>query len=81
MDFEYEGTRVDCGYRIDLLVADQIVVELKSVDQLQPIHIAQVMTYLKLGGYPVALLVNFNVTSIRQGLRRLALRNPHQKSP
>ena len=74
---QYRDTVLDCGYRIDVLVDDHIVVELKSVDTLQPIHIAQVLTYLRLAGYPLALLVNFNVTSLRQGIRRLALRpNP-----
>ena len=70
----YRGTPVDCGYRIDVLVRDEIVIELKSVEQLKPIHVAQVLTYLRLGGYRLALLVNFNVTSLRHGLRRLTLR-------
>jgi GxxExxY protein len=55
-------------------VQDQVVIELKSVDQIQPLHVAQALTYLRLGRYPIALLVNFNVTSLRQGLRRLTLR-------
>jgi GxxExxY protein len=71
---EYRGSTLDCGYRIDFLIADRIVLELKSVEHLQPIHVAQVLTYLRLGGYSLALLINFNVTSLRQGLRRLALR-------
>ena len=75
VEIHYEGTLVDCGYRIDLLVCDEIVVELKSVEQLQPIHVAQVVTYLKLGRYPTGLLVNFNVTSLRHGLRRLTRRD------
>ena len=73
----YRGSVLDCGYRIDLLIAERLVVELKAVDQLQRVHVAQVLTYLKLGGDPLALLVNFNVTSLRHGLRRLTLRpNP-----
>ena len=72
--FEYEGIAVDCGYRIDILVCGEVVVELKSIERLEPIHVAQVLTYLKLGRYPVGLLVNFNMTSLRQGLRRLTLR-------
>jgi len=72
--FEYEGVAVDCGYRIDILVCDQIVIELKSIEHLEPIHSAQVLTYLKLGRYPIGLLINFNHTSLRHGLRRLTLR-------
>ena len=68
---EYKGTVLDCGYRIDV-VAENVVVELKAVDHLQPVHLAQVLTYLKLGGYPTGLLVNFNVAVLKRGLRRLA---------
>src|SRR6266550_6217782 len=68
---EYKGTVLDCGYRIDV-VAQNVVVELKAVDHLQPVHLAQVLTYLKLGGYPTGLLVNFNVAVLKRGLRRLA---------
>lgn len=71
---EYRGTRVDCGYRIDLIVCDTVVVELKAIDRIEPVHLAQVLTYLKLGGFPIGLLVNFNVPSLRQGIRRLTLR-------
>jgi len=81
INIEYRGEVVDCGYRIDLLVADRVVVELKAVDVLAPLHVAQVLTYLKLGNYPTALLVNFNVTSLRQGLRRLTLRSNNSVSP
>jgi GxxExxY protein len=63
---------LDCGYRIDLLVYEHVAVELKAVDHLQPVHLAQVLTYLKLGGYATGLLVNFNVTTLKRGLRRLA---------
>jgi GxxExxY protein len=72
--FEYEGIAVDCGYRIDLLVNDQVVIELKSIERLETINVAQVLTYLKLGRFPIGLLVNFNMASLRQGLRRLTLR-------
>ena len=71
MPVEYKGTVLDCGYRIDV-VAENVVVELKAVDHLQPVHLAQVLTYLKLGGYPTGLLVNFNVAVLKRGLRRLA---------
>ena len=71
MPVEYKGTVLDCGYRIDV-VAENVVVELKAVDHLQPVHLTQVLTYLKLGGYPTGLLVNFNVAILKRGLRRLA---------
>ena len=73
---EYKGELVDCAYRIDLLVSDSVVVELKSIDQLLPIHLAQVLTYLKLSGHRIGLLVNFNVPALRRGLRRLTLPPP-----
>jgi GxxExxY protein len=57
---EYKQIKMDCGYRIDLLVDDRIIVELKSVEQLLPIHEAQILTYLKLSGISVGLLINFN---------------------
>ena len=66
----YKGTRVDCGYRIDLLVESQIVVELKSVQALDPVHEAQTLTYLRQSGCPVGLLINFNVTLLKNGLKR-----------
>jgi GxxExxY protein len=69
----YKGTLLDCGYRLDLLVASQVVVEIKAVDKLQRIHEAQLLTYLRLGGWKVGLLVNFNVPVLRQGIRRLVL--------
>ena len=68
---KYKGARLDCGYRLDLVVADTFLIELKAVDHLTPVHQAQVLTYLKLTGLPVALLVNFNVTNLKHGLRRL----------
>ena len=70
----YKGMRLDCGYRLDLIVDERIVVELKAVEQLLPIHVAQVLTYLKLLALNTALLVNFNVPSLRHGLRRLTRR-------
>jgi GxxExxY protein len=72
----YKGLIVDCGYRIDVLVEGRIVIELKSVDHLLPVHAAQVLTYMKLSATPAGLLVNFNVPSLRQGLRRLSLPAP-----
>jgi GxxExxY protein len=69
--FSYKGVQIECGYRLDLLVDGQIVVELKAVDRLLPIHEAQVLTYLKLAGLNTALLVNFNVPVLKVGLRRI----------
>ena len=71
---EYKGSLLDCGYRIDLIVGERVVVELKSVDQLLPVHTAQVLTYLKLSQIPVGLLLNFNVAALKYGLRRLNLK-------
>jgi len=67
---KYRGVQIDCGYRLDLLVEDQVVVELKSVDRLESIHEAQVLSYLKLSGYQVGLLLNFNVRFLKDGIRR-----------
>lgn len=66
----YKGRRVDCGYRIDLIVEDTVIVEIKSVDKLAPIHDAQLLTYIRLSKKRVGLLFNFNVTSLRDGYRR-----------
>jgi GxxExxY protein len=62
---------LDCGYRIDLLVEDRVIVELKAVEKLEPIHEAQLLSYLKLSGSQVGLLINFNVKELRRGIRRL----------
>ena len=67
----YKGHELECGYRAHFIVASRIVIELKSVDRLSPVHEAQLLTYLKLSGLPVGLLVNFNVPILKQGLRRL----------
>ena len=66
----YEDVRIDCGFRLDLVVEDRVVVEIKSVKRLAAIHDAQVLTYLKLSGYPIAFLINFNVPLLKQGLKR-----------
>jgi GxxExxY protein len=67
----YKQVLLDCGYRIDLLVRKLVVVELKTVSALEPIHDAQLLTYLKLGGWQVGLLLNFNVPVLKDGIRRL----------
>jgi GxxExxY protein len=69
----YKGLIIDCGYRLDLLVEGRILVELKAIERLLPLHAAQSLTYMKLSAVSTGLLVNFNVTSLRQGLRRLSL--------
>ena len=70
---EYKEIRLDCGYRIDVLADDRLIVELKSVNQLMPIHEAQILTYMKLAGVKVGLLINFNVTILTKGVRRFVL--------
>jgi len=67
----YRGVKVDCGYRIDFLVEQKVVVELKAVERLLPLHDAQLLSYLRLSGYKVGLLINFNVQVLRNGIRRL----------
>jgi GxxExxY protein len=67
----YKGVQLDCGYRIDLVVEDKLIVELKTVQELLPIHEAQPLTYLKLSGLAVGLLINFNVPVLRRGIKRI----------
>lgn len=67
---EYDGLRVDFGYRVDLLVEDAVIVEIKSVETILPVHEAQLLTYLKLAKKRVGLLINFNVLHLKQGIRR-----------
>jgi GxxExxY protein len=69
----YKGTRLDCGYRIDLLIDKQLIVELKCVDQLQKIHEAQILTYMRLAKIRVGLLINFNVPLLKKGIKRFLL--------
>lgn len=69
----YKGVQLECGYRLDFLVMSQVVVEIKSVAELDPIHEAQVLTYLKLGGWKLALLINFNVALLKDGIKRVVL--------
>ena len=74
----YDGIEIETGYRLDLLVGDSVIIELKAVEQLAPIHQAQLMTYLKLSDKSLGFLINFNVPLIKQGIRRIA--NHHQES-
>jgi GxxExxY protein len=69
----YKGDRVEAGFRIDLLVSDQVVVEIKAVEKLLPVHDAQLLTYLKLTKRRVGLLINFNVPLLKEGIRRRVL--------
>jgi GxxExxY protein len=69
----YKGTRLDCGYRLDFLVADLVVVEVKAIDALLPIHQAQLLSYLKLGGWKLGLLINFHVPLLKEGIKRVVL--------
>ncbi|MBL7889642.1 MAG: GxxExxY protein [Bacteroidia bacterium] len=71
MPLIFEEVKLDCGYRIDLLVENKVVVEIKSVDTLNDIHLAQTLTYLKLGDYKLGLLMNFNVVRLKEGIRRV----------
>ena len=69
---EYKGVQVDCGYRMDFVIDNQVIVELKAVEVVLPIHRAQLITYLKLTGYKVGFLINFNVQQLIKGIERLA---------
>jgi GxxExxY protein len=69
---EYKDVKLDCGYRIDVLVANRLILELKACESLQPIHEAQLLTYLRLTGIKIGLLINFNVPVLKEGIRRLA---------
>jgi len=71
LPIEYEGIRVDAGYRSDLLVEETVIVEIKAVDALLPIHEAQLLTYLKLSRKPLELLINFNTRSLKNGIKRM----------
>lgn len=81
----YREVKLDCGYRLDLLVEDMIIVEVKAVDRLAPIHQAQLLSYLKLSGCKVGLLINFNVRMLKQGICRVvnslpeSLRSPRSQ--
>jgi len=69
----YKTVQLDCAYRMDLVIDGQLVVEIKSVDRLMPIHESQMLTYLKLSGHKVGLLMNFNAVVLKDGLRRVVL--------
>ncbi|HEY7546853.1 MAG TPA: GxxExxY protein, partial [Blastocatellia bacterium] len=70
LPIEYEGVRLEQGYRLDLIVAEIVVVEVKAVEIIHPVYEARLVTYLRLGGWPVGLLINFNVPVLKDGIRR-----------
>ncbi len=67
----YDGVALDCGYRLDMVIDDRVIVELKAIDGFAPIHLAQMLTYLKLTDYAVGILINFNVPLLKQGIKRV----------
>jgi GxxExxY protein len=69
----YKGLKLDCGYKIDLIISEDVVVELKAVERILPVHEAQLLTYMKLAAKPVGLLINFNVPLLTQGIIRRIL--------
>lgn len=77
----YKGLRLECGYRLDLLVAGILIVEVKSVSELTPLHEAQLLTYLRLSDLPLGLLLNFNVSVMKEGIQRVANASAQRLSP
>lgn len=73
LSVKYKGIVLECGYRMDVVVANDLLVEVKAVDRLMPIHDAQLLTYLKLSGCKAGLLMNFNAVLLRDGLKRMVL--------
>lgn len=71
MPLIFEEVKLDCGYRIDLLVEGSVVIEIKSVESLNEVHFAQTLTYMKLGNFKLGLLINFNVSLLKQGIKRI----------
>ena len=67
----YDGEKIDLGYRIDLIVADAVIVEIKCVEAINPVHQAQLLSYLRLSGRKVGLLINFHVSHLRDGIQRM----------
>jgi len=73
LPLEYKGAKLDCGYRLDFLIADAVVVEVKAAEGLLPIHQAQLLTYMKIGGWKVGLIINFHESLLKNGIKRLVL--------
>jgi len=74
MPLIFEEVKLECGYRMDILVEQRVVIEIKSVEALNEIHLAQTLTYMKLGNYRLGLLINFNVVLLKNGIKRIANR-------
>ncbi len=74
MPLIYEEVKLDCGYRVDLLVENKVVIEIKSVEALNDVHFAQTLTYMKLGSFKLGLLINFNVSLLKDGIKRIVNR-------
>ena len=77
----YRGVKLECGYRLDLMIENEVVVEIKSIDKLLPIHKAQLMSYLKLADCKVGLLINFNVEILKDGIQRVVNNFPDSPRP
>ena len=73
LPISYKSMKIDAGYRLDILIPEQLLIELKAVDKLAPIHSAQLITYLKLSGIKTGLLINFNVTKLVDGIKRISV--------
>jgi GxxExxY protein len=73
LPIEYKGIKLDCGYRIDLLIEERLIIELKGVEKIMPIHEAQLLTYMKLAKVKVGLLINFNTPKVKEGIKRFVL--------
>ncbi len=73
LPINYKNIKLDCGYRVDLMIEDKLIIELKSVETVLPIHEAQLLTYMKLAGIKTGLLINFNVTLLKNGIKRFVL--------
>jgi GxxExxY protein len=71
MPLVFENVQLECGYRIDILVENKVVIEIKSVESINDVHLAQILTYMKLGNYKLGLLLNFNVILLKNGIRRV----------
>jgi GxxExxY protein len=71
MPLVFEEVKLECGYRIDILVESKVVIEIKSVEVLNDVHLAQILTYMKLGNYKLGLLINFNVSLLKNGIKRV----------
>jgi len=70
---EYKGVRLECGYRVDLFIEEKLIIELKCVEQIKGIHEAQLLTYMKLAGVKIGLLMNFNVAKLKNGIKRFVI--------